>query len=208
MKKYKCCNDFRGKNQPGFLVFCIALSIGASVVLKAMLGKFAVLPPGAEAVLAVLFFLALEGVYERVLWRNRLFYRLGIHRYPDLSGRWVGFLTSSYQMDGQSAVIPISLEISQSCRAVFVRAGIGKAYSESAVADFGEWHNRLSLYYLYDNSVRKKFHGHLGKDRGAVILHYDEAKKRLKGTYFNDIKPRSNSGEIEVFYSGPKLYHS
>jgi len=27
----------------------------------------------------------------------------------------------------------------------------------------------------------------------------------LKGRYFNDLKPQSNYGEIQVAYSGPKL---
>jgi len=128
---------------------------------------------------------------------------------PDLAGRWVGFLTSSYQRDGQNVVVPITLEIVQNASSVFIRACFEKATSDSMIANFKIAGGRVYLCYLYDNSVNKSGNREMTKDKGAVILEYLEGDNRmLKGNYFNDVRPKSNFGEIKVIYSGPELLNT
>jgi hypothetical protein len=200
------------QNKKPFLIFILllaALAFAFSLLICVGLEKIGpsmAIPRGGEALFALAALLLLYGSFEKWGWKQRVFQRLGISPHPNLGGRWVGFLTSSYKQDGQNVVVPISLEVTQDASSVFIRAGIGRAYSDSMIADFKILNGRLYLYYVYNNSYRKKYHGHLGQDKGVVMLEYDEEMKRLKGKYFNDVKPKPNAGEVEVFYSGPKLY--
>ena len=131
---------------------------------------------------------------------------MGIISFPDVSGRWVGFLTSSYRENGKNVVVPITLEIAQDASSVLVHAYFQRAQSDSMIADFENINHRSFLCYVYDNAISTKLHGVLGKDKGVVMLEYlEEDNRMLKGKYFNDVKPQSNYGEIQVLYSGPKL---
>lgn len=120
----------------------------------------------------------------------------------DLTGRWVGFLSSSYQRNGQNMIVPLTLEIKHTSSAVCVRACFEKAESESLIASVEMINDRPRLCYMYDNTLAGKSRGSASHDRGAVMLEYFEkdGKHILKGNYFNDLKPVPNYGEIKVTY--------
>lgn len=149
----------------------------------------------------------LYALYETYLWRIGFLRCVGLTSFPDVSGRWVGFLTSSYQRNGQNIVVPVTLEIIQDEASVFVRACFERAQSDSLIAGFEAINGRPCLYYVYDNTISEKSRGSASQDRGVVMLEYFEKdqKRMLKGRYFNDLRPQSNYGEIQVAYSGPKL---
>lgn len=122
--------------------------------------------------------------------------------FPDLSGKWVGFLNSSYKHDGQNMIVPVTLKIMQSASSISVRACFERAESGSLVAGLEMINGRVNLCYMYDNSLPEKARGSVRPHRGAVILEYQEKdqKRVLKGSYFNDLKPVPNYGEIKVTY--------
>ncbi|MBN1689037.1 MAG: hypothetical protein JW893_08060 [Candidatus Omnitrophica bacterium] len=196
-----------------FLLALCAISFALAGCLRAGMLIYNVNVPFSSWLFAVLVmgaFLALAWGFEKFYWKWPIFRRWGIVNFPDLSGRWVGFLTSSYRRNEQNVVVPISLEISQDASSVFVRACFERAKSDSIVAEFEDVDGKPFLYYVYDNAIKKKTLKHRGRDKGVVMLEYFEdeknQKRQLKGTYFNDAAPQANHGEIEVLYSGPKLY--
>ena len=160
-----------------------------------------------EALFGVVIFLIFFVAYHRYLWRIKFFGWRVFGGHPDLSGRWVGFLNSSYQRDGQNMIVPVTLEIKQTASTVFVRACFEKAMSDSLIADFEIIHRRAHLCYMYDNTLATKKQGKASHDRGCVVLEYLEHKgeRILKGKYFNDLKPVPNYGDIKVVYSDSKL---
>lgn len=183
----------------------LLITVGIRIACARYLNGFS-LPSSFDAFLSIGLFLALCGLVERHFWKIGLLRRLGIVDFPDISGRWVGFLTSSYQRDGQNVVVPMTLEIMQNASSVFVRACFEKGHSDSVIADFEIINGRPCLIYVYDNTISSKVQRGAPKDKGVVMLEYlDEDHRMLKGKYFNDVKPQSNYGEIQVSYSGPKL---
>lgn len=160
----------------------------------------------AALMIALGLFAAFQHFFKRYFGKSRLLKQLGVCDVPDISGRWVGFLTSSYLRDGQNVVIPITLEIQQDASSVFVRAYFEKAKSDSVLAGFRVIRGRYYLYYVYDNSAGESMDAGGFTDKGVVMLEYFEKDKRmLKGSYFNDVKPQSNYGEIRVSYSSARF---
>lgn len=156
--------------------------------------------PVFNALAGTVVFAGLFYLYQNRLWKFRLSKRWGAGAYPNLNGRWVGFLNSSFKQGGQNMIVPVTLEIHQTASSVSVRACFEKAQSECVIADFETIKDRLFLCYLYDNTLDGKVSGTASHDRGAVMLEYFEKDKAktLKGYYFNDLKPVPNYGEIKV----------
>ena len=153
-----------------FLVFLGILSLGGSIGLVMIAKRYYSVdsvPGWLVAVMTVLIFLVLSWAFEKTIWRWPVFRYLGVVNFPDLSGRWVGFLTSSYRRNDQNVVIPMSLEITQDASSVYVRALFERSQSDSVVAEFEEVDGKTCLYYVYDNAIAKpKRRRHAVRDRG------------------------------------------
>lgn len=196
-------------------VYALLVLISAATVLVVVIGvRFAYeniinangFPSWIDALMSIVLFLGVWHLFEKKVFPCAPSYGPGNVELPDISGRWVGFLTSSYRRDGQNVIVPITLEITQKMSCILVRAYFEKGYSESVMTSFETFGNRQHLYYLYDNAIPGKSRGMLNNDKGAVMLEYfAEEKKMLKGTYFNDLRPQSNQGEIRVSYYGSQL---
>lgn len=168
------------------------------------------LPAIIAAVLSIIIFVVVFNYAGKKLSGNYLLWRCHLNDFPDVSGRWVGFLTSSYMKDGQNVVVPISLEIDGAGEDLRVKAYFEKGFSESTMAVIHPSDGKTKLVYTYDNSIRGKSDGVSSRDCGTVILNHilDKKKKRaLIGVYYNSAMPQSNHGEIRVNYSGPGLLH-
>lgn len=200
------------RNKKSYSLFLLTLaaislmiSSGFHVISEKYLHGFD-LPLLFEAFMSLGLFFVFYALFEKHLWKIKFLRCLGIVDFPDVSGRWVGFLTSSYRKNGQNVVVPITLEIAQDASSVLVHAYFERAQSDSVIADFEIINNKHFLCYVYDNAISTKLHGALGKDKGVVMLEYlEEDNRMLKGKYFNNVEPQSNHGEIQVLYSGPKL---
>lgn len=127
--------------------------------------------------------------------------------FPDLSGKWVGFLNSSYKHDGRNMIVPVTLEITHAASSISVRACFEGAASNSLIAGLEMINDKPHLCYMYDNTLPKKAQGSVNRHRGAVILEYLErdGKRVLKGNYFNDLRPVPNHGEIKVTFLHSKI---
>src|SRR5467141_2173881 len=73
-------------------------------------------PWWVDAPSSMAFYGALYALFDRYLWRNSLVHKLGLVRIPNLTGRWRGYLVTSF--DGHATRHDLIIHIFQSCTAV------------------------------------------------------------------------------------------
>src|SRR5467141_686252 len=69
-------------------------------------------PWWADAPSSMAFYGALYGLFDRYLWRNSYVRKLGLVRIPNLTGRWRGYLITSF--DGHAKRHDLMINIFQS----------------------------------------------------------------------------------------------
>jgi hypothetical protein len=130
--------------------------------------------------------LSFYGVYytlfDKYLWRNRLVRKLGLSKVPDLSGRWRGFLVSSF--DGHTKRHDVLLQIFQSWTQVSIYLTTITSMSRSSVAEIQVSDPEgISLIYQYQNQplsyAMKSMHMH----QGTAVLRLSDGNC-LAGEYY------------------------
>ncbi len=111
------------------------------------------------------FYGALYALFDRNLWRNRFVRKLGLVRVPNLTGRWRGYLLSSF--DGHVKRHDLMINIFQSWTQIAVFLTTKTSISRSCAAMFQvDDPDGLSLTYQYQNqplaNAMRTMHMHFG----------------------------------------------
>src|SRR5260370_5556189 len=129
------------------------------------------LPRWLDAPSTLGFYGAFYALFDRNLWRNRLVRKLGLVRVPNLTGRWRGYLISSF--DGHVKRHDLMINIFQSWTqiAVFLTTETSTSRSCAAVLQVDD-PDGLTLTYQYQNQP-------LANAMRTMHLHYGTAMLRM-----------------------------
>lgn len=137
--------------------------------------------PFVLAVYAIIFI-----IFDRQLWRWKFLREFGLVRVPDLNGDWSGHLASSF--DGLEREIPVTMQITQNWRTIYITLSTEKSRSHSVLAGITisnsgtptlsyEYANEPQGDALYPKQV------HIGRAR--LILGQEHDKDVLSGDYYS-----------------------
>jgi SMODS-associating 2TM, beta-strand rich effector domain len=129
------------------------------------------LPWWVDAPSSMAFYGMLYTLFDKYLWRNSLVYKLGLVRIPNLTGRWRGYLITSF--DGHTKCHDLMIHIFQSWTQINVYLTTATSMSRSCAAmvqvDDPEG---VALIYQYQNQpladAMKTMHMHFGTARLRV----------------------------------------
>ena len=193
---------------PQILFFLVVLS-GLSV-LVVLIQNFIFAPiaskwyfPFLESVGFVGAYTLLFGLFNKYLWKWPIFRLLRIVDYPDLNGRWQGFLISSFDNKKRK----VFLEIRQTFLEINVDMYSSQSQSTSLIADFIQGKNdQIELHYEYQNEPHVRTSKTMNIHNGTVKLIFYSDTNTLKGSYYNANRyDRGHTGSIEVSFKDKKL---
>ena len=152
------------------------------------------IPWWLDAPSSLAFYGALYALFDKHLWRNRFVHKLGLSRMPDLTGRWRGFLVSSF--DGHVKRHDVLLQIFQTWTQVSVYLTTFTSISRSSSAEIQVSDPEgVSLTYQYQNQplsyAMKSMHMHYG----TAMLRLSEEGEGLAGEYYAG-RDRRTYGQI------------
>jgi len=135
-----------------------------------------------DAPSSLFFYGVLYTLFDKYLWRNRLVRKLGLSKVPDLSGRWRGFLVSSF--DDHTKRHDVLVQIFQSWTQVSIYLTTITSMSRSSVAEIQVSDPEgISLIYQYQNQplsyAMKSMHMH----HGTAMLRLSDGNC-LAGEYY------------------------
>lgn len=193
--------NINSNNYKSFTIFILilvgistALVYGFSFILekKDIVIPFYIETPSILTVYAVLFF-----VFDRYLWKNLIFKKLGIIIADDLNGKWVGIVKSSY--DNFESDICAELTIKQTATQIKVYGNFNQSKSVSVHENFGvsEVDNKTALFYFFRNEPGYNSVQTMAMHEGSAKLLYDADTDMLTGYYYSG-RDRNNHGTIEV----------
>ena len=123
------------------------------------------MPWRVDAPSSMAFYGVLYALFDKYLWRNSLVCKLGLVRTPNLTGRWRGFLITSF--DGHAKRHDLMINIFQSWTqiSVFLTTTTSISRSCAAVIQIDDPEG-VSLIYQYQNqplaNAMKTMHMHYG----------------------------------------------
>ena len=193
--------NINSNNYKQFTAFILIL-VGISAVVVYMISyalksygveiPFYIETPSIPAVYALFFVL-----FDRFLWKNKIFKRLDIVIADDLNGKWVGSLKSSY--DNFATDIEAQLVIEQTATKIKICGTFNKSKSVSIHENFGrsEIDNRVALFYFFRNEPSYDATQTMAMHEGSAKLTYSPENESLTGYYYSG-RDRNNFGTIEV----------
>ena len=205
--------NFKNYKTKNLVIFVIVLSIGFSL-LSEKIDK--ILPTDTTfkeiwkyidlfSTLSLLF-LTLWFIDE-IGWKWKVFNWLV--DIPNLNGRYVGTLESSFQTNGTDTIKDCVIEIRQSASILRIKSYYGDPGTNNQTS---VGHSRSEIIEKDDNDhflishffagVPDPLQKELKKHDGASHMKYYPDKKTLDGEYFND---RPNKGNIKVSFKQRKL---
>jgi len=122
-------------------------------------------PWWVDAPSSLAFYGALYTLFDRYLWRNRFVHKLGLARIPNLTGRWRGYLVTSF--DGHAKHYDLVIHIFQSWTQVVIYLATATSISRSCAAVIQvEDPEGVSVVYQYENqplaNATRTMHMHYG----------------------------------------------
>jgi hypothetical protein len=146
--------------------FLAALAIALAWLLSRLLAAthFSV-PWWVDAPSSMGLYGALYTLFDKHLWRSRFIRKLGLVRVPNLTGRWRGFLTSSF--DAHVKQREVKVQISQTWTQISIALSTATSQSRSCVAAIQVADpDCITLIYQYENhpqaSALRNMHMHFG----------------------------------------------
>lgn len=129
------------------------------------------IPWWVDAPSSMAFYGALYSLFDRVLWRSSFVHKLGLVRIPNLSGRWCGYLITSF--DGHATRRDLMLHIFQSWTQITVYLITSTSMSRSctAVIQVDDPEGAV-LVYQYQNQP-------LADAMRTMHMHYGTAMLRI-----------------------------
>lgn len=130
-------------------------------------------------------------------WKWKVF-RGWLVPFPNISGKWKGYLESSYE--GASKRIPIELSIKQTFLHIQITLSTKESKSNSIAAAFNidDDRNIKQICYTYRNEPKAKLQEISPIHYGSVILDID-ASDKMSGKYWTG---RKTIGDISVSKCG------
>ena len=129
------------------------------------------LPWWVDAPSSMAFYGALYAFFDRYLWRNNFVHKLGLVRIPDLTGRWRGYLLTSF--DGHAKRHDLMIHIFQSWTqiTVYLTTPTSMSRSSAAVIQVDDPEG-AALVYQYQNQP-------LADAMRTMHMHYGTAMLRI-----------------------------
>ena len=145
------------------------------------------IPWWVDAPSSMAFYGALYALFDRHLWRNRFVQKLGLVRIPNLTGRWRGYLITSF--DGHAKRHDLMIHIFQSWTQITVYLTTPMSLSRSCAAVIQvDDPEGASLVYQYQNqplaTAMRTMHMHCGtamlriSDGGCLVGDYYAGRDR------------------------------
>ncbi len=176
----------------GLLFLSSALVYGISSILQMynISLPWYVSVPSVPALYAIAF-----TMFDRKLWKIKLFQVLSGISSPNLEGKWKGHLKSSF--DKFNKEYPMSINIEQTATSVKVRGTYTQSKSISLNAGFepSEVDGCDTLFYFYRNEPNPDAEESMSIHEGSVKLVYDSSDDLLEGSYYSG-RDRNNFGTI------------
>jgi hypothetical protein len=149
-------------------LLAIALAWATSKILGA---THLAVPWWMDAPSSMAFYGALYALFDRYLWRKSFVRRLGLARIPNLTGRWRGYLVTSF--DGHAKQHELMIHIFQSWTQIVVYLTTTTSMSRSCTAVIQmDDPEGVSLVYQYENQP-------LANARRTMHMHYGTAMLRI-----------------------------
>jgi hypothetical protein len=149
-------------------LLAIALAWATS---KILLATHLAVPWWMDAPSSMAFYGALYAVFDRYLWRKRFVQKLGLARIPNLTGRWRGYLVTSF--DGHAKQHDLMIHIFQSWTQIVVYLTTATSMSRSCTAVIQiDDPEGVSLVYQYENQP-------LANATRSMHMHYGTAMLRI-----------------------------
>ena len=136
----------------------------------------------------------LHWLFDRYVWRLGLLRRLGLIRLPNLNGKWVGAVESSYNQDGRAH--SVSVVVMQRWSKVLVRLETENSRSHSVMASLRTVDlPNPELSYQFVNEPKSNAPGTMGMHRGTATL--ELIGSSLAGDYYTG-RGRGEVGTIKL----------
>jgi SMODS-associating 2TM, beta-strand rich effector domain len=149
-------------------LLAIALAWATSKILGA---THLAVPWWMDAPSSMAFYGALYALFDRYLWRKSFVRKLGLARIPNLTGRWRGYLVTSF--DGHAKQHDLMIHIFQSWTQIVVYLTTTTSMSRSCTAVIQmDDPEGVSLVYQYENQP-------LANARRTMHMHYGTAMLRI-----------------------------
>jgi len=126
------------------------------------------IPWWLDAPSSMAFYGALYALFDKYLWRNSFVYNMGLVRIPNLTGRWRGYLITSF--DGHTNLV-IHIFQSWTQIIVFVTTATSMSRSSAAVIQVDDPEG-AALIYQYQNQP-------LADAMRTMHMHYGTAMLRV-----------------------------
>src|SRR5229473_2082751 len=137
----------------------------AWVTSKSLATAHLSVPWWADAPSSIAFYGVLYTLFDKYLWRNSLVHRLGLVRIPDLTGRWHGYLITSFDGHARRHVMIVNIFQSWTQIVVYLSTATSMSRSCAAVIQMDDPEG-ASLIYQYQNqplaNAMKSMHMHCG----------------------------------------------
>jgi SMODS-associating 2TM, beta-strand rich effector domain len=128
-------------------------------------------PWWVDAPSSIAFYGALYALFDRYLWRNSFVHKLGLARIPNLTGRWRGYLVTSF--DGHAKRHDLVIHIFQSWTQIVIYLTTATSMSRSCTAVIQlDDPEGVSLVYQYENQP-------LANAMRTMHMHYGTAMLRI-----------------------------
>ena len=136
----------------------------------------------------------LHWLFDRYVWKLGLLRKLKLIQLPDLNGRWIGEVKSSYSQDGRAH--SVSVVILQRWSKIFVRLESEQSRSRSITASLRTVDlPNPELSYQYVNEPRSNAPGTMEMHRGTATL--ETTGSGLEGDYYTG-RGRGEIGTIKL----------
>jgi hypothetical protein len=178
--------------------FIAASAIGAAYLTVHLLQAFHLTPPWWLSPLDTMgYYGAIYWLFDNCIWRLDLTRRLRITRIPDLSGKWVGHVISSYDADsGNARPKQFNVTLKQTWREILV-LGDSDTSSSHSVSAAVLVNGACSLSYEYVNEPAALAPGTMHIHRGTARLLIKQEGHRMEGDYYSG-RDRQNIGIITL----------
>ena len=136
----------------------------------------------------------LHWLFDRYVWRLGLLRRLGLIRLPNLNGKWVGAVESSYNQDGRAHSVSVVVMQRWSKMVLRFEAEHSRSTSTTGRLRTAELPNP-ELSYQFVNEPKSNAPGTMGMHRGTATL--ELIGSGLEGDYYSG-RGRGEVGTIKL----------
>lgn len=143
-------------------------------------------------------------IFNNCLWHTKLFKLIGLVKFPDLRGRWEGYVVSSYNKNKKLDFI---LEIQQTFSNIHINAFTSNSRSYSTIANFVKMNDEtVQLHYEYRNEPDYLSDEDLKIHYGTAHLRWpNNVRGEIIGDYYNSSRDRPRYGTIHLEFLSRKL---